>query len=120
MSDEVGETPGRLHQVFEAVGLALLTIMVGPKRAGRGHLQTYRVATGGMIVGAVVSGVLAALGVAAGGVAARAAIGVGIGIGFFGAFVGMLTGLVLRLSAPAPPSETLTREKAEQKKNIRS
>ena len=119
MSGEVGGTAGRLHQVFEAIGLAILTTLIGAKRAGHEHLQTYRVATGGMIVGSVVCGALAALGVAAGGVAARAAIGIGIGIGFFGAFLGMLIGLVLRVSAPAPSSETFTRVEAEQKKDMK-
>ena len=116
----MGWIAGRLHQVFEALGRALLTIIIGAKRAGDEHLLSYRVATGGMIAGTVVSFAVVALGMVAGGVAVRAAIGVGIGLSFFGAFLGMLLGLVLRLSAPAPSSQTFTREEAEQKNDMRS
>ena len=119
MSDQVGGISGRLQQVFEALGLALLTPIIGVKRAGREHLLSYRVATGGMIAGAVVSFAVVALGLAAAGVAARAAIGIGLGISFFGAFMGMLLGLVLRVNAP-PSSERFMREEAEQKKDMRS
>ena len=121
MSHKVGGgTVWRLHQVLEAIGLALMTAMVGAKRAGHEHLLSYRVATGGMIIGTVVSFTVTALGMAAGGVAARAAIGVGIGISFFGAFAGMLFGLLLHVSSPPPPSATFTREEAEQKKDMNS
>ncbi len=119
MSDQVGGITGRLQRIFEVLGLALLKPIIGAKRAGREHLLSYRVATGGMIAGTVVSFAVVALGMVAGGVAVRAAIGVGIGISFFGAFAGMLLGLVLRVNAP-PSSETFTREEAEQKKDMRS
>ena len=120
MSDQVGGISGRLQQVFQALGLAILTPFIGVKRAGDEHLLSYRVAIGGMIAGAVATFTVAALGLGAGGVAARAAIGIGMGVSFFGAFGGMLLGLVLRVNAP-PSSETLLRRKeAEQKKDMKS
>ena len=119
MSDQVSGISGRLQQAFEILGLALLKPILGAERAGREHLLSYRIATGGMIAGAVVSFTVVALGLAAAGVAARAAIGIGLGISFFGAFMGMLLGLVLRVNAP-PASERLMREAAEQKKDTRS
>lgn len=105
----------RLHGVFERFGLIILTLIIGSKRAGQEHLQTHRVATGGMVVGAAICAGLVALLSVAGGVAAQGVIAVATGVAFFGAFLGIFAALVLRVLVGFPPGGTSTRDEAGPK-----